>query len=112
MKFTPAAEWQSSWFQGETTVSYETLVKVFGPEHSVGDGYKVQAQWSLTFEDGTYATIYDWKEGDSYNGEGEGIPKEQVTCWHIGGTEALAVEYVVEAIASYTKQPVATDYCI
>lgn len=112
MKFTPAKEWQSSWLQGEIKTTYAKLVEVFGPEHSDGDGYKVQAEWNLMFKDGTYATIYDWKEGDSYNGEGEGIPKEQVTNWHIGGTEALAVKYVVEAIASYAKQPVATDYCI
>jgi hypothetical protein len=99
MKFTPASEWQSSWLQGEIKTTYDELVKVFGAEHSDGDGYKVQAEWNLTFEDGTYATIYDWKEGDSYNGEGEGTPKEQVTCWHIGGTRGEAVDCVFDTLA-------------
>ena len=112
MDFKPATDWQSSWLQGETTVSYETLVKVFGEEHSEGDGYKVQAEWNLMFKDGTYATIYDWKEGDSYNGEGEGIPKEQVTNWHIGGTDPAAVERVLEAVAAYLPMSALIDYNI
>jgi hypothetical protein len=99
MKFKEAAEWQSSWLQGEIKTTYAKLVEVFGPEHSDGDGYKVQAKWNLEFEDGTYATIYDYKEGDSYNGPGEGIPKEQVTCWHIGGSESAAGHCVVETLA-------------
>jgi hypothetical protein len=99
MKFKEATEWQSSWLQGEIYVTYAQLVSVFGQEHSDGDCYKVQAEWNLKFEDGTYSTIYDWKEGDSYNGEGEGIPKEKVTCWHIGGSEPVAVTRVVETLA-------------
>jgi hypothetical protein len=100
MKFKKATDWQSSWLQGEIDVTYAQLVSVFGPEHSKGDGYKVQAEWDLEFEDGTYSTIYDWKMGDGYQGKGDGIPKEQVTCWHIGGSLCPeAVNRVVETLA-------------
>jgi len=102
MKFTPAKDWQSSWLQGDMNTTYAKLVEVFGPEHSKGDDYKVQAEWNLIFEDGTYATIYDYKEGDAYNGPGQGIPKEQVTDWHIGGTNPAAADRVKDALLEYT----------
>ena len=98
MKFTPAPEWQTSWLQGEINTTYAKLVEVFGPEHSDGDGYKVQAEWSLEFEDGTYATIYDWKECESYRKDGTGKPKEQITCWHIGGSVPMAVDRVKDTL--------------
>lgn len=102
MKFKAARKWQESWLQGEIKTTYAKLVKVFGPEHSDGDGYKVQAEWGLVFEDGTYATIYDWKEGASYRGVNEGITKEYVTNWHIGGTVRTAVDRVKDALLNCT----------
>jgi hypothetical protein len=100
MKFKQATDWQSSWLQGEIDVTYAQLVSVFGPEHCKSDDSKVQAEWALEFEDGTYSTIYDYKQGDGYNGVGRGIPKEKVTCWHIGGSlNPGAVYRVVETLA-------------
>jgi hypothetical protein len=99
MKFKEATDWQSSWLQGEIDVTYAQLVSVFGPEHCKSDDYKVQAEWALKFEDGTYSTIYDYKQGDAYNGVGRGIPKEKVTNWHIGGSKPVAVTRVVETLA-------------
>ena len=87
-----------SWLQGEITTTYANLVSIFGEPNSDGDGYKVQAEWDIRFEDGTYATIYDWKEGSSYNGPGQGIPPEMVTNWHIGGTERAAYYRVSDLI--------------
>jgi hypothetical protein len=110
MKFKEATEWQSSWLQGEIEVTYAQLVSVFGPEHSDGDGYKVQAEWNLKFDDGTYSTIYDYKEGDSYHGEGEGIPKEQVTCWHIGGS--LCPEAVIRVVETLAKAGIIVEITI
>lgn len=85
---------------GHIIASYDKLVEVFGYETSNGDEYNVQAEWSLKFEDGTVASIYDWMESESYNGVGDGIPKEKVTRWHIGGLSDIAVEHVQNAIAN------------
>ena len=94
--FQPAG-FESSWLQGEIDVSYADLVKVFGKEHSDGDGYKVQAEWNLKFSDGTYATIYDWKQGKNYCGS-SGISKTRVREWHIGGSVPEAVDRVRQAL--------------
>ena len=112
MNFKAATEWQSSWLQGEIKTTYAKLVEVFGKEHSDGDGYKVQAEWNLTFDDGTYATIYDWKEAESYCEDGTGKPKELITEWHIGGTGPAAVERVLEAVAAYLPMSALIDYNI
>ena len=76
--------------QGYWTGPYKRIVEVLGEPHSDGDAYKVQAEWIIEFPCGTIATIYDWKEGDSYNGQGQGIPKEQVVGWHVGGVSPKA----------------------
>jgi len=68
---------------GEIDVSYKQLVKVFGKPDK-GDGYKTEAEWRLKFEDGTIATIYDYKSGKSYDPE-YGLPVEKIRDWHIGG---------------------------
>ena len=82
---------------GEIEITYATLKRVFGKEHCDGDGYKVQAEWILRFEDGTIATIYDYKEGKNYCGK-SGKPKSKVTCWHIGGDSQASMHRVTEAI--------------
>jgi hypothetical protein len=43
-------------------VTYSLLVKIFG-KPTDGDGYKVDAEWNIEFEDGLVATIYNWKCG-------------------------------------------------
>jgi hypothetical protein len=63
-----------------------------------GDGYKTQVEWAIQFEDGTIATIYDWKEGDCYHGEGQGTHFSKVTEWHIGGFNDKAELRVLEVI--------------
>jgi hypothetical protein len=78
--------------QGEIDISYKKLVKVFGePEES--DGYKVDAEWSIQFEDGEVATIYNYKDGKNYNGD-SGKKTEKITEWHIGGNKKIVVERI------------------
>ena len=78
--------------KGYLNAQYGILVTVFGePHHTNLDG-KVQVEWELEFEDGTIATIYDWKEYQ---------PVEYVTEWHIGGHEKRAVELVTQAYQKY-----------
>ena len=83
--------------QCEIDVTYALLKKTFGKETCDGDGYKVDAEWVLKFEDGTVATIYNYKSGKNYNGK-NGTPKSKITDWHIGGTSYKAVERVEEAL--------------
>jgi hypothetical protein len=97
IKFKTNAAFENSWLQGEVKITYAELVEIFGRENNTGDDYKVQAEWSIKFADGIYATIYDWKEGKNYCGD-DGISKEQVTNWHIGGTTKASVTHVMEII--------------
>ena len=99
-KFKTRAPFESSCLQGYINTNYETLVACFGQPQE-GDGYKVQAEWSIKFSNGVYATIYDWKQGDDYNGPGCGIPAEAVTDWHIGGMSKKAVQCVEEALNEF-----------
>ena len=58
-----------------------------------GGGYKCTTEWYLLFEDGTRATLYDWKRYE------EGAPKmDEHYEWHIGGDSLFAVSRVVEAL--------------
>lgn len=100
MNFNPITDLskiQMTSFQGELECSYQQLVKTFGSPLK-GDGYKTQAEWIVEFEDGTVATIYDWKMGDSYLGDGEGFPPEDILFWHIGGKSLNVTGLVHEAI--------------
>lgn len=83
--------------QGYITADYDTLVELFG-EPTEGDNYKVDAEWLLEFEDGTIATIYNWKNGRNYC-EHEGFPVEEITDWHIGGHNKRAVHCVEDVLA-------------
>lgn len=84
-------------FQGDFEAKYNEIVEVFGKPTSAGDGYKMDVCWELMFEDGTVATIYDWKSGKNYNGR-EGISAKRNTFWHIGGHSEEAVKRVFEEL--------------
>lgn len=100
MRFQTNAEFESSSLQGYIDINYAELVDVFGTENSDGDGYKVDAEWQIKFEDGTYATIYNYKDGRNYCGE-DGLDVDDITDWHIGGQNERAVARVQEAVADY-----------
>lgn len=76
--------------QGTINATYARLVEVFGEPNCNGDAYKVQKEWIIKFEDGTIATIYDWKEGDNHY--------TNVTDWHIGGFSDIVVTLVNAAL--------------
>ena len=99
MKFKDVSETEEingSCLQGYITCDYDTLVEVFG-EPGDSDGYKVDAEWCLKFEDGTIATIYNWKNGKNYCGS-RGKPVKDITDWNIGGFNGKAKERVHEAL--------------
>ena len=85
MKFTQA-DWEvvnGTSLQGYINATYDQLVERFGQPEGGGD--KTTVEWMLQFEDGTVATIYDWKVDETptymYN-------------WHIGGKNKNAVTRV------------------
>jgi len=82
---------------GVVVASYDMLKTAFG-DACGGDGYKTQVEWAIQFEDGTIATIYDWKEGDCYHGEGQGTHFSKVEEWHIGGFNGKAELRVLEVL--------------
>ncbi len=81
-------------------VSYKKLKRVFGKPIKNPDGYKVDAQWIIKFEDGTLATVYNYKSGKSYLGK-EGEPVTKIRDWHIGGVKDEAKINVLEALIQY-----------
>lgn len=91
MKFTNGANLNCSSLKGEVGITYSELVTVFGlPDYGPNaDMDKVTCEWNLEFEDGTKASIYDWKTGRTPFGYYE---------WHIGGYDYTAVERVLDAI--------------
>ena len=77
-------------YQGIVATSYNALVQVFGEPNCSGDGYKTHCEWHLMFDNGTVATLYDWKE--------DFFEESKVIDWHIGGRNKDAVEAIVNAL--------------
>ncbi|MAS48174.1 MAG: hypothetical protein CL557_12305 [Alphaproteobacteria bacterium] len=82
---------------GEIETTYGKLLHSFGKPYPC-DGYKVDAEWTLQFDDGQVATIYNWKDGHNYLGE-DGTSVEDITDWHIGGRKEIVVRRVKEILA-------------
>ena len=83
MKFTKDADGNMTSLQGYIRAYYHEMVEVFGEPDGGGD--KTTVEWCLQFEDGTVATIYDWKEYETPMGCYD---------WHIGGKNKRAVHAV------------------
>ena len=95
MKFTNRANANMTGLKGEFPITYAELVEIFGAP-DVGpnaDLDKSSCEWALQFEDGTVATIYDWKCG-------RWTPMNEYS-WHIGGHTAEAVVRVHECIIQH-----------
>ena len=85
--------------QGYISTTKGELVKAFGkPTYEALDDDKTSIEWVLQFEDGTIATIYDYKrEGSGYYGEeGALLGDNEEYDYHIGGVDARVV-YLVTA---------------
>lgn len=90
----PSFNWVGGSLQGRINITYAELKKVLGLPHE-GDDYKVDAEWSINFNNGINATIYNYKDGKNYNGK-SGLPKTKITDWHIGGESEEAVKLVYQ----------------
>jgi len=87
MKFTKDAVVNGTCLQGRITTTYGELVEKFGEPERGGD--KTTVEWALEFEDGTVATIYDWKYQET--------PMYK-TDWNIGGKSVEAIFRVYEVM--------------
>jgi len=85
-------------FKGYIECDYKTLVETFGTPDCECDGYKMDRQWALKFEDGTVATIYNMKNGKNYLGPQQGLAPEDIKKWHVGGFSKEAVTLVEMSI--------------
>lgn len=70
---------------GHITADYKTLKRILGNPKKDSIDYKSDAEWEIEFEDGMIATIYNYKDGVSYLGKRNGMPKTKITDWHVGG---------------------------
>ena len=84
MKYEIFEDTGGTYLQGHIDTTYENIVSVLGKQHHNGDDYKTDAEWNIKFEDGTIATLYNWKNGKNYCGD-EGCELEDITEWNIGG---------------------------
>jgi hypothetical protein len=94
MKFTNGANINMTSSKGEFPITYGELVEIFGrPDCGPNaDLDKTTCEWNLEFEDGTIASIYDYKTIRTPMDEYE---------WHIGGHDAKAYTHVVDCIIQH-----------
>ena len=78
--------------QGYVSTTYDKIVAKYG-QPIEGDGYKIDAEWIIEWEDGLVGTIYNWKNGRNYLGE-DGTPTEQIDEWNIGGHKPIVVKRI------------------
>ena len=86
--------------QGYITAPYAELVELFGKPHDFFDDFKCDAEWYVEFDDGTVATIYNWKNGRNYCGP-DAPPVEAITSWNIGGMTPEAADKILEVSSRY-----------
>lgn len=86
--------------QGYITATYAELVELFGQPHDFFDDFKCDAEWYVEFDDGTVATIYNWKNGRNYCGP-DAPAVEDITSWNIGGLTEAALDRVLEVSTDY-----------
>jgi hypothetical protein len=98
------AQINGTYLQGEIITTRAEIEAVFGPPNYEDSDPtdKVITEWDITFDDGTVATIYDWKRYD----EGP-VGMHESYSWHIGGASNDAVDYVLAALrgAEYDSLP-------
>ena len=74
--------------QGSIQATRTQLIKAFG-EPLQGLSSRMLNDWKIQFDDGTVATIYDWKT--------DPLPDDEVYAWRIGGKTHRAVVLVHQA---------------
>ena len=78
--------------QGHVSITHDKIVAKYG-QPIEGDGYKIDAEWIIEWEDGLIGTLYNWKNGKNYLGR-EGTPIKKIKEWNIGGHNKLVVKRI------------------
>jgi len=86
---------------GCVDTDYHSLLNAFGEPADGCD--KTDAQWKIKFDDGTVATIYNWKSGHNYCGL-SGKPVHRITHWNVGGYSVSALDNVRLAIKTHMRR--------
>jgi len=68
---------------GDIEATYKEICSLFGKPLSYDKG-KVDVHWVVKFNDGTVASIYNWKNGKAYMGD-DGLSVQSIKTWSIGG---------------------------
>ena len=108
-KFTKTSDTSGIHLQGNVGATYHELVEIFGePNRYESDGTthkdnKVDAEWSIRFEDGTVATIYNYKNGLNYLGAA-GKRVSEISMWNVGGIDERAVTMVNDEVIDWTHR--------
>lgn len=92
MKFTTTGvSAEGTWLQGSVMTTRSRIEAVFGaPTYDTDDNFdKVMTEWVIAFDNGTVATIYDWKRYESGP-----VGMDELYDWHIGGRDSDAVTKV------------------
>ena len=93
MKATRTEEIAGTWLQGDIRTTRAKIQEAFGEPTFYEAGEKVTVEWGLLFEDGTIATIYDWKR---YEDKAPELHEEIV--YNIGGITVEAAARVKEVL--------------
>jgi len=97
MKFNTAENIKANGtcLQGYVQSTFDEIVEIFGKPNYGPQDYsfeKVTCEWVVQFEDGTIATIYDWKMCETPYGK---------YYWHIGGFNHRAIELIEKTVEMY-----------
>lgn len=91
--------------QGYINATYDELTEALGyPLESGFDDMKCDAEWTIEFDDGLVATIYNWKNGKNYLGA-DGLNLCDIKQWNIGGNSLRVVQKVLDIINAKTDYP-------
>jgi len=105
-KFTKTRDINDTHLQGNVGATYHELVEIFGePTRYEPDEYenKIDALWAIKFEDGTVATIYNYKNGLNYLGA-VGKRVSEISMWNVGGLDERAVTMVNDEVIDWTHR--------
>lgn len=86
--------------QGYIDCSYQQLTTLFG-EPDPTTSWKVNWEWIIKFDDGTVATVYDWKSGSRLR-DIDGNRDTAIVQWNIGGHNRKALDYLYNTINTDT----------
>lgn len=102
----PTTNTNGTHLQGYINATYDDLTETLGyPLESGFDDYKSDAEWTIEFNDGLVATIYNYKNGKNYLGD-QGMNVCDMKQWNIGGNSRRVVQMVLDLINAKTR----TDY--